>query len=55
MGLEVLVKFVIICIFCVVALMLAYPPTPAPDRLRTVAAGILLAIAIVFVPLIPFR
>jgi hypothetical protein len=54
MGIELLVKFLIECLLCTVAFMLMVEPTPARPLIRIVLAGVLVAMAITFVPLIPF-
>lgn len=52
MGIEVLVKFLIIWLFCAVAFAVAEPASPPPYG-RIVLAGVIVAMAIVFVPMIP--
>ncbi len=51
---DVLVKFLIIWLFASVAFAVAEPATPPPYG-RVVLAGVLIAMAIVFVPMIPLH
>lgn len=51
---ELIVKFLIIWLFCTVAFAVAEPTAPPPYG-RILLAGVLIAMAICFVPMIPFN